>query len=73
MKSKRRHSLLIRTVIFIITLILLLCIMAIGLFYYVFSIPEPEGISTTKFPRDFTNSFSVWVTYGNGELTVEIS
>lgn len=71
MKSKKRHSLLIRTVIFIITLILLLCIMAIGLFYYVFSIPEPEGISTTKFPRDFTNSFSVWVTYGNGELTVE--
>ena len=71
MKSKRKHHLLIRTVIFIITLILLLCVMAIGLFYYMFSIPEPEGLSTTRFPQDFTNSFSVWTTYENGELQVE--
>ena len=71
MKSKRKHHLLIRTVIFIITLILLLCVMAIGLFYYMFSIPEPEGLSTTRFPQDFTNSFSVWRTYENGELQVE--
>ena len=71
MKSKRKHHLLIRTVIFIITLILLLCVMAIGLFYYMFSIPEPEGLSTTRFPQDFTNSFSVWTTNENGELQVE--
>ncbi len=71
MKSKRKHHLLIRTVIFTITLILLLCVMAIGLFYYMFSIPEPEGLSTTRFPQDFTNSFSVWTTYENGELQVE--
>ena len=45
--------------------------MAIGLFYYMFSIPEPEGLSTTRFPQDFTNSFSVWTTYENGELQVE--
>ena len=71
MKSKRKHHLLIRTVIFIITLILLLCVMAIGLFYYMFSIPEPEGLSTTRFPQDFTNSVSGWTTYENGELQVE--
>ena len=71
MKSERKHNLLIRTVIFITTLILLLCVMAIGLFYYMFSIPEPEGLSTTRFPQDFTNSFSVWTTYENGELQVE--
>lgn len=71
MKNKRKHNLLIQTVIFIITLILLLCVMAIGLFYYMFSIPEPEGLSTTRFPQDFTNSFSVWTTYENGELQVE--
>ena len=52
-------SLLIRTVIFIITRILILCIMAVGIFYYIFSVSEPEGISTTKFLRDFANSFSV--------------
>lgn len=71
MKNEKKHTLLARTVIFIITLILLLCIMAIGLFYYIFSIPEPEGLSTARFPQNFTNSFSVWTTYENGELQVE--
>ena len=71
MKNKRKRSFFVRTVIFIITLILLLCIMAIGLFYYMFSIPEPYGLSTTDFPQNFTNSFTVWITYENGELQVE--
>lgn len=71
MKSKKKRSLLVRTVIFIITLILLLCIMAIGLFYYMFSIPEPYGLSTTDFPKNFTNSFTAWITYESGELQVE--
>lgn len=71
MRRKRTQNLLVRTVIFIITLILLLCIMAVGLFYYIFSVPEPEGLSTTRFPQNFTNSFSVWTTYENGELQVE--
>ena len=71
MESKRKYNPLVRTVIFIITLILLICIMAIGLFYYVFSISEPEGVSTTEFPKNFTNSFSVWTSYENGELTVD--
>ncbi len=44
---------------------------AIGLFYYVFSIPEPEGISIAKWPQDFTNGFTLWVNYENGELAVE--
>ena len=44
---------------------------AIGLFYYVLSIPEPEGISIAKWPQDFTNGFTLWVNYENGELAVE--
>lgn len=64
MKSKRKYKLLGRTVAFIITLILMICIMAIGLFYYIFSIPEPYGISITDFPKNFTNSYTVWTTYG---------
>ena len=44
---------------------------AIGLFYYVFSIPEPEGISIAKWPQDFTDGFALWVNYENGELAVE--
>ncbi len=45
--------------------------MAISLFYYIFSIPEPYGLSIASFPRDFANSFTVWTTYENGELNVE--
>lgn len=71
MKNKRKYNLLFRTAIFIIILVVLICIMAIGLFYYIFSIPEPYGLSTTDFPKNFTNSFTVWTTYENGELQVE--
>ena len=44
---------------------------AIGLFYYIFSIPDPEGISLAKWPQDFTNGFSLWVNYEDGELRID--
>jgi len=44
---------------------------AIGLFYYVFSIPEPEGMSLAHWPQNFTDSFTAWTTYENGELSIE--
>lgn len=45
--------------------------MSIGLFYYVFSIPEPEGLSIADWSQRFTNNFSVWTTYENGKLKIE--
>lgn len=71
MKSKKRFNLFSRTVLFLTALILIIALTAIGLFYYIFSIPEPEGLSLAKWPQDFANSFSVWITYENGNLTVE--
>lgn len=44
---------------------------AIGLFYYMFSIPEPEGMSLARWPQNFTDSFTAWTTYENGELSIE--
>lgn len=44
---------------------------AIGLFYYMFSIPEPEGMSLAHWPQNFTDSFTAWTTYKNGELSIE--
>ena len=44
---------------------------AIGLFYYMFSIPEPEGMSLAHWPQTFTNNFSSWTTYEGGELSIE--
>lgn len=46
-------------------------VMAIGLFYYMFSIPEPEGMSLAHWPQTFTNNFSSWTTYEDGELSIE--
>ena len=71
MKRNKKFNLLPRTVILLTTLLALIALTAIGMFYYVFSIPEPEGRSTTQWPQNFTNSFSVWTTYENGTLTVE--
>lgn len=71
MKSKKNFNLFTRTIIFLTALILIIAITAIGLFYYIFSIPEPEGLSLAKFPQDFANSFSVWTTYENGNLIIE--
>lgn len=44
---------------------------AIGLFYYMFSIPEPEGMSLASWPQTFTDNFSSWTTYQDGELSIE--
>lgn len=44
---------------------------AIGLFYYMFSIPEPEGMSLASWPQTFTDNFSSWTTYKDGELSIE--
>lgn len=44
---------------------------AMGLFYYMFSIPEPEGMSLAHWPQNFTDSFATWATYENGELSIE--
>ena len=44
---------------------------SIGLFYYMFSIPEPEGMSLAHWPQTFTNNFSSWTTYEGGELSIE--
>lgn len=71
MKNKKKINLFVRTIIFVSVLFLTIGIMAIGLFYYIFSISEPEGLSIADWPQRFTNNFSVWTTYENGELQIE--
>lgn len=44
---------------------------AISLYYYLFSIPEPEGMSRAAWPQIFTDSFASWVTFENGKLSIE--
>lgn len=70
MRNKKSRNLFARTALLLTALFLILITTAIGLFYYLFSIPEPEGMSIAHWPQDFTNSFSVWTTYQNGTLTI---
>lgn len=60
-----------RIVIFLVILVLLAVVSAIGLYYYVFSIPEPEGLSLAGWPNRFTENFSAWLEYEDGKLKVE--
>ena len=43
----------------------------IGLFYYAFSIPEPEGLSLAAWPNRFTENFSTWIQNEDGTITIE--
>lgn len=59
--------------IFIIVSALLLAavLTAIGMFYYVFGIPEPEGLSLASWPERFTDNFSLWMENDNGNIKIE--
>lgn len=43
----------------------------IGMFYYLFAIPEPEGLSLADWPNRFTDNFSLWMANEEGTLQIE--
>ena len=43
----------------------------IGLFYILFSIPEPEGLSLATWPNRFTDNFSIWMKNDEGTLQIK--
>lgn len=71
MKNKWNFNPLLRMFFFLFTLIFLVIASGIGLFYYIFSIPEPEGLSLADWPNRFTDNFSVWMENENGTLRIE--
>ena len=71
MKSKKNFNPFFRMVLLLSMTLLVGIVTAIGLFYYMFSIPEPEGMSLAHWPQTFTNNFSSWTTYEGGELSIE--
>ena len=61
MRNKFKSNPFLRVFTLLLALLVVVIITAIGLFYYVFSIPEPEGLSPATWPSTFTNNFSAWV------------
>lgn len=60
-----------RIVVVLVALVLIGAASGIGLFYYAFSIPEPEGLSLAAWPNRFTENFSTWIQNEDGSDTIE--
>lgn len=71
MKNRRKVNPLLRIFVFLCLLVLLAAVAAIGMYYYFFSIPEPEGLSLANWPNRFTENFSVWMENEDGELKIK--
>ena len=41
------------------------------MFYYIFGITEPEGLSLAAWPERFTDNFSIWMENDNGRIKIE--
>ncbi len=59
-----------RIALFLLYMVVMAIVMAFVLFYYIFSIPEPEGLSLASWPNTFTDNFSIWMEYEDGEIHV---
>lgn len=71
MKNRWKSNPLIRIVILLVALVLIGVVSGIGLFYYAFSIPEPEGLSLATWPNRFTENFSTWMENEDGTITIK--
>ena len=71
MKDKWKLNPLLRIFVLLFVLIALFVGAGIGLFYLLFSIPEPEGLSLADWPNRFTDNFSIWMRNDKGTLQIE--
>ncbi len=71
MKNRWKRNPLVRIVVLLVALVLIGAASGIGLFYYAFSIPEPEGLSLAAWPNRFTENFSTWIQNEDGSITIE--
>lgn len=55
----------------LICAVVLLCAIALGMFWYVYYIPEPEGLSLASWPHTFTENFSLWLHKDGEGIAVE--
>lgn len=71
MRNRKKLNPFFRIFVFAAALVFVAVITAIGLFYYVFGITEPEGLSLASWPQTFTDSFEVWMENEDGNLKIK--
>lgn len=73
MKNKWKLNPFIRISVLVSVFVLAAVTVALGLFYYMFSIPEPNGLSLASWPDRFTDNFSFWIETENETVSVKES
>lgn len=71
MKNKVKFNPFLRIFVFVAVLVLIGGAASIVLFYYIFGLSEPEGLSLATWPKTFTDNFSVWLENDYGKLKIE--
>lgn len=71
MKNKKKHNPFFQIFVLVSVLLLIAVVFVIGMFYYIFGITEPEGLSLTSWPDRFTDNFSLWMENDNGNVKIE--
>lgn len=71
MRNKKKQNPFLRIFVLVSALLLIAVVIAIGMFYYIFGITEPEGLSLVSWPDRFTDNFSVWMENDNGNVKIE--
>ena len=71
MENRVRRNPFLRIIILVSILLLVTVTVAIGMFYYIFGINEPEGLSLASWPERFTDNFSLWMANDNGNIRIE--
>ncbi|MCI8327221.1 MAG: HAMP domain-containing histidine kinase [Lachnospiraceae bacterium] len=71
MRHKTNINPFLRIFLFVAVLVVIAIAAAIGLFYYMFGITEPEGLSLASWPHIFTDNFSTWMENEDGNLKIE--
>lgn len=71
MKNKAYVNPFLQIFIVVVVMAIIAVIAIISLFYYIFGIPEPEGLSLASWPHTFTDNFSTWMKNENGNLKIE--
>lgn len=71
MRNKLKFKPFVHTAVILVTLFVILLVSAIGMFYYVFAIPEPVGLSLASWPDTFTDNFSTWIEEKDGSIVVK--
>lgn len=55
----------------VLVLLFIVVVSAIILFYYIFGITEPEGLSLASWPNHFAEDFSSWMKNEDGNIRIE--